>query len=226
MRWRPRSHGSRQSPGAHTFPGTERGISVGGDNYGVIGTGDNAVNSLIQLPPTDSAPTQPERVPGASRAPAPPGQAFISYVREDSAHVDRLQAALEAASVAVWRDTLSLWPGQDWKDAIRQAINSDSVVFVACFSLASVARNKTYQREELLLALDQLRQRRPGEPWLIPVRFDACEIPDLDIGAGRTLASIQRVDLFGADYEKNVARLTLAVEKILAKSSRDTTNAG
>jgi hypothetical protein len=45
------------------------------------------------------------------------------------------------------------------------------------------------QNEELILAIEQLRQRPPEEPWLIPVRFDACQIPDRDIGAGRTLNS-------------------------------------
>ena len=39
------------------------------------------------------------------------GHVFISYVREDSAPVDRLQRALEHAGILVWRDTLDLWPG-------------------------------------------------------------------------------------------------------------------
>lgn len=55
----------------------------------------------------------------------------------------------------------------------------------------------SYQNEELTEAIEQFRLRRPEDPWLIPVRFDECEIPDRDIGAGRTLASLQRTDLFG-----------------------------
>lgn len=47
------------------------------------------------------------------------------------------------------------------------------------------------------MAIEQLRQRSPRLPWLIPVRFDDCAIPDRDIGSGRTLSSIQRADLFG-----------------------------
>ena len=42
------------------------------------------------------------------------GHVFISYVREDAQHVDRLELILEAAGVQVWRDTEALWPGQDW----------------------------------------------------------------------------------------------------------------
>ena len=78
---------------------------------------------------------------------------------------------------------------------IRRAITDDALVFIACFSQRSLSRSKTFQNEELTLAIDQLRLRRPEEPWLIPVRFDECEIPDRDLGGGRTLASIQRADL-------------------------------
>ena len=62
------------------------------------------------------------------------GHAFISYVREDSPRVDRLQRALEAAGVRVWRDTADLWPGEDWRAKIRQAIVDGALVFIACFS--------------------------------------------------------------------------------------------
>src|SRR5205823_4175530 len=57
--------------------------------------------------------------------------------------------------------------------------------------------------------------RRPDDPWLIPVRFDDCDIPDLDLGAGRTLASIQRVDLFGDRRDVGIARLVTQVLRLL-----------
>jgi hypothetical protein len=112
------------------------------------------------------------------------GHAFVSYVREDSHRVDQLQRALEAAGISVWRDTGDLWPGEDWRAKIRLAITGNALVFVACFSQSSLARERSYQNEELILAIDQLRQRRPDKPWFIPVRFDDCNIPDLDIGGG------------------------------------------
>jgi TIR domain len=134
---------------------------------------------------------------GAAR-PAYQGHAFISYVREDSAKVDTLQRALEDARIPAWRDKSRLWPGENWRVKIRDAITHDALVFIACFSASSVARQKTYQYEELLLAIDQLRIRRPDDPWLVPVRFDDCDVPDFELGGGRTLASIHRADLFGA----------------------------
>jgi transcriptional regulator with XRE-family HTH domain len=145
------------------------------------------------------------------------GHAFISYAREDAHRVDQLQRALEAAGITVWRDTADLWPGEDWRANIRRAITDDALVFIACFSRTSLGRIKSYQNEELILAIEQLRQRRPEDPWLIPVRFDECDIPDRDIGDGRTLRSIQWADLFGDRGEENTTRLITTVLRILGR---------
>jgi hypothetical protein len=115
------------------------------------------------------------------------GHVFISYVSEDSYRVDRLQRALQSAGIPVWRNTVDLWPGENWRLKIRRAISDNALVFIACFSNASLTRGKSYQNEELALAIEQLRLRSPDDPWLIPVRFDECEIPDRDIGGGSTL---------------------------------------
>jgi TIR domain/NACHT domain len=149
----------------------------------------------------------------------PEGHAFISYVREDSLHVDHLQRALEAAGIPVWRDTASLWPGEDWRANIQRAITDDALAFIVCFSHRSLSRSKSYQNEELILAIEQLRQRRPDVPWLIPVRFDDCAIPDRDLGGSRTLASIQSADLFGEHITEQTARLVTAVLQILKQTS-------
>jgi TIR domain len=143
------------------------------------------------------------------------GHAFLSYVREDSAHVDRLQGALQDAGILVWLDKSDLWPGEDWQAKIRAAITEDALVFIACFSSNSLARARSYQNEELVLAVEQLRLRQPDVPWLIPVRFDDCRIPDWDIGAGRRLASLQWVDLFGDAFDDRAARLVAAIRRIL-----------
>jgi hypothetical protein len=143
------------------------------------------------------------------------GHTFISYVREDTRHVDALQEVLETAGITVWRDTADLWPGHDWRTEIRRAIREDALVFIACFSRASLARHKSYQNEELVLAIEELRQRRPDAPWFIPVRFDDCKISDLEIGGGRTLASLQSADLFGDRCRQNSQRLIHMIQQIL-----------
>lgn len=150
---------------------------------------------------------------------APPGYAFISYGREDSRAVDSLAGALESAGIHVWRDTANLWPGQDWRERIRHAITSNSLVFIACFSTASLGRAGSFQNEEITLAIEEIHNRPVAEPWIIPVRLDDCQIPDHDIGGSRTLRSIQHADLFGSNASSNLDRLVSAVLRILGRRS-------
>jgi hypothetical protein len=150
----------------------------------------------------------------------PQQHAFISYVREDAKEIDRIQAALEAADIQVWRDTANLWPGEDWRLKIREAITRGSLVFIACFSDNSANRETTYQHEELLLAIDQFRQRRPDRAWIIPVRLSDCLLPPYELGAGRTLDHLNRADLFGPEREQNIARLAAAVVRLQSNSAR------
>jgi hypothetical protein len=77
---------------------------------------------------------------------------------------------LESSGIPVWRDTTRLWPGEDWRARIRLAITDNALVFIACFSQMSVGRGRSYQNEELILAIDELRLRRPEDPWFFPVR--------------------------------------------------------
>ena len=153
--------------------------------------------------------------------------AFISYVREDRAQVDRLQGLLESAGIKVWRDTENLWPGQDWKLEIRRAIMHESLAFIACFSENTERRETSYQNEELTLAVEQMRLRRPERPWLLPIRFDDCRLPEFDLGGGRTLDSLQRADLFGPSSAGETARLIAAIRQILGdhRTASDTTSA-
>jgi TIR domain/Domain of unknown function (DUF4062) len=157
-----------------------------------------------------------EKVAAAARSArsADAGKVFVSYVREDAGRVDHLQRLLEAEGIVVWRDTSDLWPGQDWKIEIRRAIER-GVAFIACFSEHTESRIASYQNEELVVAVDQMRRRPPGMVWLLPVRFTDCQLPPFDLGAGRTLDSIQRVDLFDdAAWGPTVARLATAVRNV------------
>jgi TIR domain len=83
-------------------------------------------------------------------------------LKEFPHHADQLQRVLETAGIPVWRDTADLRPRQAWRTNIRRAITNDALVFLACFSQQSLSRSKSYQNEELLLAIEQLRLRPPG----------------------------------------------------------------
>lgn len=120
---------------------------------------------------------------------------FISYCHENMSIVDRLYGELTACGIKVWLDKNELVPGTAWKQAIQQAIHQGDF-FIACFSKEFVARAQTYMGEELTLAIEKLRERPFDRIWLIPVRLDDCEIPDIAIGGGETLRDLQYVDLY------------------------------
>jgi hypothetical protein len=145
----------------------------------------------------------------------PTGHVFISYVHKDARRVDELEDKLKAAGLEVWRDKAEIRPGQDWQQEIKRAISENALAFLACFSSNSMSEPTSYINEELKLAVEQFKQRNSGEPWLIPVRFDDCQLPELDLGDQRTLVGLQRVDLFGREREKNANILVEQARQIL-----------
>ncbi|MFE6054247.1 HEAT repeat domain-containing protein [Kitasatospora sp. NPDC056446] len=130
---------------------------------------------------------------------------FVSYVGENRETVMRLVEALRASGVEVWLDRDSLAPGVRWKAAVRDAI-AGGEFFLACFSAAYQAHHRSYMNEELVLAVEELRQRPTTRAWFIPVLLDPCEVPDRDIGGGENLWSLQWVDL-SADWDAGIDRI-------------------
>jgi len=143
--------------------------------------------------------------------------AFVSYVHEDTTKVDELCAVLTAAGVPYWRDRTALGPGDAWKAKIREAIRNGSLVFLACFSDNSRAKDKSYMNEEITLAIDEFRKMPPGRTWLIPVRFDAGAVPEWDLGAGQILSDLNYADLFGSGYTPAAVSLVTTIHGLMGQ---------
>jgi hypothetical protein len=135
---------------------------------------------------------------------------FLSHVGEDATTVTRLRRDLEAHGVSVFQAPGSIGPAQRWRREIRTAIHKGDY-FVACFSDNYHRRASTYQNEELLQAIDKLRQHSLDRIWFIPVRLSECDIPDLPIGAGETLRDLQRIDMFD-DWARGFAQILSIVQ--------------
>ncbi len=74
-------------------------------------------------------------------------------------------------------DKKDLIPGQNWRSVIPKAI-ADSQLFIACLSQRSISKQGFVQRE-FKMALNQYADRPPNSIYLIPLRLDECDIPDL-----------------------------------------------
>jgi hypothetical protein len=137
------------------------------------------------------------------------GRAFMSYVHEDAAAIDRLSKDLGRHGVATWKDRDDLKPGERWKDAIRTAIKEGSG-FIACLSSAYESKSRTYMNEELSLAVEELRLRPRNRSWFFPVLLDDIDIPLIPIGPGETLRDLQAVSL-ASDWSIGVRRLARVI---------------
>ncbi len=139
----------------------------------------------------------------------------MSYVRNNKRLVNRLYNDLTSYGVKVWLDRNDINPGTYWKEAIRQAIG-EGVFFIACFSIQYNKRPKTYMNEELILAVEELRQRVGNNlSWFIPVLFSRCKVPNIDIGAGKTLRDIEYIELY-RDWDAGIHRILNVIQPIPA----------
>jgi formylglycine-generating enzyme required for sulfatase activity len=112
---------------------------------------------------------------------------FLCHAKEDKPQVIQLYHQLRAAGYSPWLDEEDLLPGVDWDLEIRRAIRG-SAFFLACLSKASIDK-RGYVQKELKMGLDVLDEMPEGKIYLIPVRFEACQVPE-------RLQSRQWVDLF------------------------------
>jgi TIR domain len=120
---------------------------------------------------------------------------FLAHAREDKLQVRKLYADLATYGLDPWLDERDLLPGHIWKDEIAKAIH-EARIFLACLSSRSVGKIG-YVQNEFRLALSALGERPPGSIFLIPVRLDECNVPDLRIpDRGLSFQDIQWVDLW------------------------------
>lgn len=118
---------------------------------------------------------------------------FFSYARADTDFVLGLAKRLKSAGADVWVDQLDICAGDRWDRAVDEALKSCSCLVVV-LSPASVASDNVM--DEVSFALE-------GNKLLVPVLYQACEIPF-------RLKRVQHID-FTADYDKALGNLLVAL---------------
>jgi DNA-binding SARP family transcriptional activator len=164
--------------------------------------------NLSSMARPDPSSVQPPKILISTNA-AIRKKVFISYVREDSGDVDRIAGELRNSGIDVWLDRTHLDVGDRWKYVIRKAIREGDY-FLACFSPAHLERKHTYMREELLVAIEELRIRPRDRRWFLPIVLKSCMIPEYSIGPGETLSDIHHID-FSNDWNKAIGQLIRAL---------------
>lgn len=160
---------------------------------------------------------------------------FLAHATEDKPQVRKLHNKLKAAGFTPWLDEVDLLPGQNWQLEIPRVIKQ-SEIFIACLSKRSVLK-QGYVQKEFRLALNAYAERPPGSIFLIPLRLDDCELPDLQIpelsinirdiqwldywkrdGAERLLTTIRNA--IPEDRSGNVIDFAEALKRKRAKTSK------
>ena len=126
---------------------------------------------------------------------------FLAHAKEDAYLVNRLYEHLEEIGAHPWMAPRDIMPGEHWSTAIRKAISTAHYV-IACLSTNSIGK-RGYVQREFRLALDICQEMPSAERFLIPLRLDPCEVPELQVG-GLNLRDLQWVDSFATGSLKRI----------------------
>ena len=127
--------------------------------------------------------------------PYSPINIFMSYVKEDEQFIIKLKKSLSKQGFNIWLDKDNLIAGCDYHISIEKAIRGADI-FIACFSNNYYNHTFRYMNEELQIAVEQLRKTQDNCIWFIPIRLTDCEIPTIKIRSGKSLDSLQYIDLY------------------------------
>jgi len=117
-------------------------------------------------------------------------RAFLCHSSGDQAAARDLYQRLSADGADPWLDAEKLLPGQDWELEIRKAVKEADVIIV-CLSEGAINK-RGFVQKEIKYALDVADEQPEGAIFLIPLRFEECDIPN-------RLRSKQWVAYFHAD---------------------------
>jgi formylglycine-generating enzyme required for sulfatase activity len=131
---------------------------------------------------------------------------FLCHASGDKPAVRDLYRRLCADGIEPWLDEEDLLSGQDWQREILRAVRAADVVIV-CLSRASITK-AGYVQKEIKFALDVADEQPEGAIFLIPLRLEACEVPE-------RLSRWQWVNLFDdSGYERLMRSLRVRAETL------------
>jgi CheY-like chemotaxis protein len=113
---------------------------------------------------------------------------FLCYAHSDSKIVKNLYYKLIEAGFNPWMDKHDLYPGENWPNAISQAIHSANF-FIYCYSQNSMDR-RGFLQIEMKIAMDILDEKLKSDIYFIPARLDDSPIVD------EKISQLQWVDLY------------------------------
>jgi hypothetical protein len=135
-----------------------------------------------------------------------PLKVFLCHASADKSKVRGLYRYLRRRRIRPWFDEIDLVGGQDWQTEIPKAIITSDAVII-CLTKNSVDK-EGYIQKEIKFALDKALEMPEGQIFLIPVRFEDCDVPF-------SLTRYQWVDLFDeAGYTRMMKGLNFRASQL------------
>jgi len=119
---------------------------------------------------------------------------FLAYSKINKTSVRRFAARLRSEGwIDPWIDEEDILPGQVWQNSVIMGVRKSHAVIIF-LSNEAVASEGFFQRE-IRLALDTAAEKPDGTIFIIPIRLDDCNVPEM-------LKKYQYVDYFGSIENK------------------------
>ena len=119
---------------------------------------------------------------------------FISYSKIDITHVREFAAKLKSEGwIDPWLDEEDILPGQVWQDRVTHGVSNSHAVIILLSNAGILSEG--YFHKEVKLALDTAAEKPEGTIFIIPIRLDVCNVPQM-------LQKYQYVDYFGGTEQK------------------------
>jgi formylglycine-generating enzyme required for sulfatase activity len=142
--------------------------------------------------------------------PKRPLKVFLCHASTDKPKVRELYRYLKKRGIQPWFDEEDLVGGQDWQVEIPKALATSDAIII-CLTKNSVDK-EGYIQKEIKYALDKALEMPEGRIFLIPVKFEECEVPF-------TLSRYQWVDL---TVESGYAKMMKALKFRASQLERST----
>jgi hypothetical protein len=164
-----------------------------------------------------------------------PLKVFLCHASIDKPKVRELYRYLRRRGINPWFDEEHLVGGQDWQVEIPKALATSDAIII-CLTKNSVDK-EGYIQKEIKFALDKALEMPEGRIFLIPVKFEECEVPfslsryqwvDLTIESG--YSKMMKALKFRASQlerstvelsKKTVEEESLAIEKAAKEKAED-----
>ena len=122
-----------------------------------------------------------------------PGCIFVSYASPDLEIARYIVSQLQKAGCLVWFDKEQLTVGQDWKEALRKAVEERCGLFLSLISGQTSARHDGYNIYERNLAARRRDTFADNAVFYLPMRIDEGEplIPDNEPRGTKTIQGVK-----------------------------------